>query len=353
MKNSRQKLVKANRQFSRKSKPFLLKAVISILGPVKEASFEGPLDSILIIAQEKLGDAILLTPLIGNLRRARPELQIHIVTFSSVYEFFRNDSNVDAVYRGKKQYISYYKEMRDRRFDLLFNTKDHASFTGLYQSRLLPARHRVGISHPFNKGYFHHTLDFDYHRHVVEKNVALLDYLDIPYKKEDCRPYLPTGPLTEGVSSFSYVNDESVMGINLSAGEKEREWPLDKWKEFLNKVRSPVMVFTMPDRLEDKYKLTETFDHVINTPRTRSIYDVGRLMQHVDYLVTPDTSLVHLASCYSIPTVALYGSDPEQYERFYPYLVPHRQIRSTSKCVADIDVSEVLTAVKSLMDETR
>jgi ADP-heptose:LPS heptosyltransferase len=353
MKNSRQKLVKANRQFSRKSKPFLLKAVISILGPIEEALFEGPLDSILIIAQEKLGDAILLTPLIGNLRRARPELQIHIVTFSSVYEFFRNDSNVDAVYRGKKHYVSYYKSMRDRRFDLLFNTKDHASFTGLYQSRLLPARHRVGISHPFNKGYFHHTLDFDYHRHVVEKNIALLDYLNIPYEEEDCRPYLPEGPITEAIKHFSFTSDGRIVGVNLSAGDAEREWPLDKWKAFIEKVQSPVIVFAMPDRLEDKHKLTDTFNNVINTPQTRSIYDVGRMMQYLDYLITPDTSLVHLASCYSIPTVALYGSDPEQYERFYPYLVPHRQVRSSSDRIADISVSEVVTAMESLMDETR
>jgi ADP-heptose:LPS heptosyltransferase len=315
--------------------------------------FQGNLDSILIIAQEKLGDAILLTPLIGNLRRALPNLQIHVVTFSSVFDFFRNDGNVDAVYRGKNHYISYHKAMKRRRFDVLFNTKDHASFTGLYQSRILPARHRVGISHPFHRGYFHHTLDFDYHRHVVEKNIALLDYLGIPYEEEDCRPYLPEGPLSEEFKDFEPSIERRVTGINLSAGDPEREWPLEKWKDFLGSLRSPVMVFAMPDRSEDKHELVRTFDHVMMTPPTRSIYDVGRLMQHLDYLVTPDTSLVHLASCYSIPTVALYGADPEQIERFYPYLVPHRMVRSPGERVADIAVSDVVEATESLMDEVK
>ena len=230
MKSSQKRLAEANRFVSRRFKPFLLRCVLFLMGRVEEDVFDGSLGSIVIIAQEKLGDAILLTPLIGNLRKALPSLEIHVVTFSTVYDFFMNDKNVDVVYRGKNHYWSYYKAMRNRRFDVLFNAKDHASFTGLYQSRILPARHRVGISHPYHDGYFHHTLEFDYHHHVVEKNMALLDYLGIAYAEEDCRPYFPDGPVSPDIENFLPVVEDRVMGINLSAGDRRREWPLEKWK---------------------------------------------------------------------------------------------------------------------------
>jgi ADP-heptose:LPS heptosyltransferase len=326
--------------------------ILSLFGTAdKKEQFDGKLKSIVILAQEKLGDAILLTPLLRILRRTVPDLSIHVVTYSSVYTFFERDPNVDVVHRGKNHYWSLYKAMRHRRFDLLYNTKDHPSFTFLYQSRIIPARHRVGIDHPGHEGFFHYAIKTDFHQHIIEKNCALLDYVGIPYVKEDCRPYLPEENVSESVDAFVHrISGMKVVGINLSAGEKNREWPEVKWMRLVESIGQPVMILSMPDRHSEKRRLENTLKAVIPSPQTQSIYEAGRIIEHLDLLVTPDTSLVHAASCYGTKVVGLYRADEVHYKRFYPYLTANRIVISSTNRIEDIPVEEVLKATKEMLN---
>ena len=335
----------------RKAKRLLTLLTLSLFGIAdKKEKFDGKLRSIVILAQEKLGDAILLTPLLRILRRAVPNLSIHVVTYSSVHTFFERDPNVDVVHRGKNHYWSLYKAMRHGKFDLLYNTKDHPSFTFLYQSRIIPARHRVGIDHPGHDGFYNYSIEVNFHQHIIEKNCSVLDYIGIPYTKEDCRPYLPEGNVPESVDAFiNQISDRKVIGINLSAGEKTREWPEEKWLRLVESIGRSVIILSMPDRHSEKQRLENTLKEVIPSPQTQSIYEAGRIIEHLDLLVTPDTSLVHVASCYETKVVGLYRADEVHYKRFYPYLTPNSIVISPTNRIEDIPVDEVIKATKEML----
>lgn len=313
--------------------------------------FDGELRSVVILAQEKIGDAILLTPLFKMLRRTLPRVKISVVVFSPIASFFERDPNVDVVYRVKENYLAYFRTILKQKFDLLFCPKDHPSFTFLYQSRLIPARHRVGIYHPYHEGYFHHQIRLDFHQHVIEKNCALLAYLGISYSPADCRPYLPEEEVSPAVRDFvSQISGKFVVGINLCAGEKDREWSLSRWEEFLRQMKQPTVVFSTPDRESDKRRLEESFPFVLKSPQTGSIYEAGQIIRHLKLLVSPDTSLIHVASCYDTPVVGLYRSFSIHLDRFYPYLVPNRIIVSPTHRIEDIPVEQVVQAVEEMLD---
>lgn len=336
-----------------KAKRLLIKLMLLILRPVKsKEKFEGPLESIIIIAQEKIGDAILLTPLLKNLKRLFPKIEIHIVAVSPIFPFFENDPNVDIVHKVKQNYWAYFKSIRKKKFDILFSSKDHPSFTFLYQSRIIPARYRIGIFHPYHKGFFHHLIRLDFYQHIIEKNIAIFKFLDISITQEECRPYLPEGNISEEIKSFaSKISKLKCIGINLSAGEKDREWSLQKWMEFLKEIDENVIIFATQDRTEDKQKLENLFEHVINSPATKSIFEAGHILQHLKLLISPDTALIHIASCFNISVVGLYRAQVEHVTRFYPYLIPNKTIVSSTRRIEDISVSQVVEAVKLMTDK--
>ena len=62
-------------------------------------------ESIVILARECYGDCIMLTPLIGTLKKEYPDLSIFIIAFSQIiFDFFSADTNVTAVYHAKKKH---------------------------------------------------------------------------------------------------------------------------------------------------------------------------------------------------------------------------------------------------------
>jgi heptosyltransferase III len=331
------------------AKRLLARAVLGLAGPCPFVpAWDGPMRHVIVLAQEKLGDAMLLSPLFRLLKRNRPGVRIHVVVYGSSAAFFRYDPFVDDVLHGKRNYLRFFRDVRRIDADLLYSPKDHASFTFLYQSRLIPARVRVGIAHPQHQGFFHHLLAVDFHRHVALKNCALLDFLGIPYAEEECRPVIPDGPVSPDIERFAAAIEPGTIGINLSAGEPSREWPLDRWIALLDQVRRPAVVLSMPARREDKARLEAASRWAKPSPATASIFEVGALVKRLGLLVTPDTSLIHVASALQIPVVGLYRVDPVHLGRFAPFRVPHRQVLSETSLVAEIPVHAVLSAVREL-----
>jgi heptosyltransferase-3 len=340
------------RRVERRAKRLLWKTILHLVGRAKPRSaFKGSLKSIVILAQEKLGDAILLTPLIGMLKKSIPDLQIDVVTYGLNFWFFELDPNVAMVLRGKRNYIKYFKTLKSRKYDLLFSTKDHPSFTFLYQARLIPARYRVGIQHPVHRGFFNHLIPVDFHMHVVEKNCALLDFLGIPRPSRDLRPYLPAAPVRKEIQSFAQsLRGKDIIGINLSAGSADREWPVEKWEFLLEEIRKPVTVLAMPNRIHDKKRLESRFSRVLASPDTKSIFEAGEILHRLRLLISPDTAMVHAASCFNVPVVGLYKADIVHLERFHPYGIRYRMAVSKTGRVSDIPVQNVLQAVQEILN---
>lgn len=347
----KRKRIEIIRDWRRRAKYLLIQLMLFILRPLKQIQdFEGELESIIILAQEKIGDAILLTPLFKNLKRNFPGIEIHVVALSPVYFFYENDPNVDVVHKVKQNYFSYFREIRKKKFDLLFSTKDHPSFTFLYQSRIIAAKFRIGIAHPYHRGFFNYQIPIDFHQHIVEKNCALLKFLGINYTEEDCRPYLPENGLSNNLRSFNEeISALNCIGINLSAGEKDREWQVQKWKKFLEKVNHPMIVFATGSKIAVKEELERSFEHVIKSPVTKDIFEAASIIRHLSLLISPDTALIHVASCFSLKVVGLYRSQVIHMSRFYPYLTPHELVVSSTNRVADISVEEVIRAAEKML----
>lgn len=342
--------------FLRNIKKLLVNLFLLFLPKVeKKTNLKKLPKSIVILAQERLGDSILLTPLLKNLKKKIPDVQISLVVFSKdSFNFFVDDKNVDKLFYLKKNYLKYLIEIRKKNFDLLFSTKDHFSFTFLIITSLINAKFKVGIAHKNHKNFFNHLIDFDFYEHIIEKNCALLKFLNLPMDKSNCRPYLlRTGKVKNEIITFAEteLKNKKIMGINLSAGEISREWSTQKWREFISEIDMPVIIFSMPNRANDKKILEELFINVIHSPKTSSIYDAAFLIEKLSILITPDTSLIHIASAYNVPVVGLYRNNPLHYKRFYPYLVRHQKVISETGDIENISVNAVVSAFNKVVKD--
>ncbi len=350
-----QNLKNKKADFLRNIKKVLVKIFFFFIPkPTKIDCLDSLPKSIVILAQERLGDSILLTPLLKKLKQTLPNSEITVIVVSDdSYNFFLGDQNINHLIYAKQNYVKNLIKIRRQKYDLLFNTKDHLSFTFVILTAFIKARTKVGIYHKYHQNIYNYLLEISFHEHIVVKNCALLKFLKLDINEKDCRPYiLEHQKVNREIIDFSdnQIATKKVIGINLSAGDVSREWSVDKWKDLLSKINMEIIVFSMPKRIKDKYYLEENLKNVIESPETPSINDVAYLMKKLKLIITPDTSLMHIASCYKIPVICLYRNNPLHHKRFYPYLTPHAKIISQTENIEDISVDEVVKTYKSIAD---
>lgn len=323
--------------------------------PLLQAPYTGPVNSVIILAQEKYGDAILLTPLLKQLKWHYPDCAVHVVTFSrATYTFFQSDRNIDRLHFTRSSNAwPYYWQLLSRRFDILFNTKDHPSTSFLVQSILVRARSRAGIDCEYHRGIYDYLIDLDFHTPVALKNCGLLDILGKPVQHNECRPYLPQKPVSETVQAFlGSIAEHTATGINISAGGPTRYWTEENWKKLVGAFPGETfMVFSAPGDRKQKQRLELQCPNITASPDTENLYEVGLLTDKLKLLVTPDTAMVHVASCRNTPLVGLYGIAQQDQSRFGPFMVPCRIVISATALVADIPLTEVIEAVKAMIGQ--
>ena len=319
-----------------------------------DVPFSGPFRSIAILAQEKLGDSILLTPLLKNLREEFPDLAIHIITFTRASSnFFKTDQNITAVHLAKNHPIHYFREVLSQEFDLLFNTKDHPSTNFLLQTALIRARYKVGHDSEFHRGLYDHLIAMDFHSHIAMKNCALLTVLGFPATPEQCRPSLPIMPISDTIRKFlQKIQYETIIGINLSAGQPNRKWQENNWISLLEMFPGKrFVVLCSPEDQEEKLRIEQHCNQVMPSPPTRNLYEAGLIIAALKLLITPDTSLIHVASCSNTPVIGLYRKAMQDISRFGPLLIPYEIVISETGEVCDINVKMVSSALRKALHE--
>jgi ADP-heptose:LPS heptosyltransferase len=323
-----------------------------IYGPVKTASFmQKSVHSAVILTQERYGDIIVTTPLFKLLKQIFPAIEITVIGVTHIIEFLEPDGNVDFVCNIKHADRQTKRRVFSKEYDLLFNTKDHASVTFLLLTARLNARYKVGIYHKRHNGFFHHLLRLEDAIPTIEKNTAILSYLGYKVNKQDLKPYLPEGEVSDKIRNFIKNNlDKRIIGINLSASNKSKEWGPARWEEFLEDLREDILIISTGDLAEVKLHFEQTYANVISSPPTATIYDVGYLVKNLHMLITPDTSLVHIASCYNTPVLALYRIERDL-KKFLPLSDKNEVIVAPDGIMNNILPEKVLDSYKILLSK--
>ena len=316
-------------------------------------SFAGVPKSIVILVSERYGDTILLTPLIKQLRKLFPDVVLHAITFrKSSFDFLQRDRNIDRVFYAKANYGTYVLEVLSRKYDILFNPKDSLSFNFLFQSYLIRARFKVAFRHEYHEGLYDCLLDLDYYHHVSVRNCFFLNiFSSCQDRSLPCRPYVPPMKVSEEIQNFlRHMPASRYIGINISAGNGARYWNREKWIALMRSfVGETFIVFCAPKDLKQKAAMEAQCGNVLATPVTKNLYEVAMLVRNLKFLVTPDTSLVHVAACYNTPLVGLYRNRFDDRTRFQPLSDNYELVISPTLNIKDIAVGDVVSALYAML----
>jgi heptosyltransferase-2 len=280
---------------------------------------------ILIIRTDRLGDVILSTPVIKNLRNCFPEAHIAFICRPYTKRILEGNPYLNEVivydkYRTHKKVwpsIKFALDLRKKKFDwalILHPTNRVHIFTffagiplrigwdkkmGWLLTKKLPQAKQEGA------------------RHELEYTLDILRTLGL--KADDKTTYFPINKEAQKrvgalLKEFGLRDEEKLIVIHPSASCPSKRWPQEHFLEliklFEEKKGFKIAVVTSEEEKSFGQKLVED-NRILDLRGKLDILELASLLQQASLFVSNDSGPVHIAANFKIPVISIFGrKDP-------------------------------------------
>lgn len=322
---------------------------------------------VLFIRPEKLGDMVISLPVFHHLKGRHPHLQLYTISSPRNAAIIRDDKNITGnfLYTKRPRHdIAMVRQVRRLGVDVVVDMVCDDSVTALFLTQYCsPGAWRIGLGKDRHQKYY----DFNYRyrtddsSHVIDNTLKLLTAFGIDTKGLDAHipPTIPDAYFASADDFIASLNGSApggVIGLNISAGRPTRVWPGEKNSELLRRLlemypRCRVVISSDPTERDRAEALAAQFASRVDAlPPGLNLLEVSAIISRMKMLITPDTSLVHIARSFRVPVVGLYTQFGKNFRLWRPYNQPTGAVISGNDyTIFDIEVEDVLRAVIELL----
>ncbi len=267
---------------------------------------------VLIIQTAFLGDVILATPIIANLKLKFPQAEIDFLVKKGNEELLNNHPDLREVFtfdkkKKRSEILRLIQLFRKNQYDLVINLHRFAS-SGLL-TVLSGAKRKIGFQkNPFSflysKAYPH---QMDQGLHEVDRNLNLISDLLIPTVR---RPALY--PKDSDLKSVEEFLKQAYYCLAPASVWFTKQAPEVVWVQLmkqLNESGASIYLIGGPDdkNLLDKIIETSTVN-AVNLAGKLSIMQSAALMKGATRAFVNDSGPLHIASAMNTPVTAFFCS---------------------------------------------
>lgn len=314
----------------------------------------------LFIRQDRIGDVLVSTPIFRSLHRHYPNALIDILLSNNNSFVLDNTKIVRRKWIYKKKFDSMVRliaELRREKYDFVIDLMDNPSATSTVLLLVAGGKWNVGLSKE-NAFVYDLVVPLLSRKdvHIVDRLAELLKVFKIDPEVEELRVHYDISPenMKAAERDLSPYKEKysRIIGINISAGSENRFWGIDNYRSLIEKLRKfdekigVIILFKGGDEgnareITDDY----SFAHLVPT----ATFDYfAAILSKLDFLITPDTSAVHLASAFQIPAVVLYVQSNKDLRIWDPYKSPAKCVVTATDELRTIPIEEVFSACKEL-----
>ena len=276
---------------------------------------------ILVLRFSSIGDIVLTTPVVRQLKTQLPGAQVHVATKPGFAKLFEASPYVDKLHLLSGSLGELVRELRAERFDFIVDLHNNL------RTRLIRLQLPGVPGRAFDKLNWQKYLlvRFKINRmppvHIVERYRAAaaplgirddgkgLDYFIPPSQEVDLATELPAG-----FRPWEYV------AVAIGAQHATKRLPVEKLIELVqNLAPRPVVLLGGPE--------DESTGHVIELAASGlifngcgqfSLHQSASLVRQAQFVVSHDTGLMHIAAAFKKEIYSVWGNTVPQFG-MYPY----------------------------------
>ena len=306
---------------------------------------------ILAIKLRALGDTVLMTAPLTELRKAYPNAELHVAVEKRWAPILENFPGIDRIWTYERHADKTARaraaarmaiRMREEGFDCVVNF--HASPSSAMISRATGARVRSIHFHGHKDKNLYSTVTVPGKgvlKPAIERDMDAIRALGIDVPEGQLPViHLKQSEVFQAVARMQrdLTLPEPVMGMSLAASRPSKSWPIERFAElaiaWCRKEKGSVFAIAGPDEGAILQKFVSHVDavleQVIENPQERrairtriqienslNIRQLAALLSRFAVFVGNDSGPKHMAIAVNTPTVTLFG--PEDPYEWHPY----------------------------------
>jgi len=307
---------------------------------------------IAIIQLGRIGDLVLLTSAIKPIKNKFPNSKIYFIVGKSNYFVLENNPDVEKILildKNPLKLIPFLIKFKTIKFDYYIDPKDHFSTESNLLARIANAKIKIGFndknrnSKSFDIGI---ASDFENKNlHFVERIGNILKHIGIYSDENILRPSIFIDVAHQKIVNDFLQNKDisNFILLNISASSETRMWLPEKWIALINAIKDrKIIIFSAPHHSDTVAEICSKTNAIHFPPSKLMIISV--LISKSDLVISPDTSVIHIASAFDIPVISLVGNISNNVVKFYPLSTKKEVILTKSKddFVNTIEIEDVL-----------
>jgi lipopolysaccharide heptosyltransferase II len=269
---------------------------------------------ILCIKPRGIGDIVLSTIILDDLRKTFPSTEIHYLVETFAKDALANNPLVNKVHTMQKTEFVFKVafRLRKEKFDLIIDLWSNPRSAQI--TFLTHAKYRVGFSYR-GRRYAYNILGTSEkgEHHAAEHNLELLKALGIEITSKRIHFYVndDDNAWAKAFINENVINEKKVIGIVPSGGWASKRCDASKWVEICNAIKERYDVLFLilwgpGDESDANFIKNNLLKDSVLIPEVK-IGTLSALIKNCDLVIANDSGPMHISAALGIPTLGIFG----------------------------------------------
>jgi ADP-heptose:LPS heptosyltransferase len=316
----------------------------------KERNFdERDVKKVLFLRYDRIGDMIITTPVFRELKLFDPAIQISVLASKTNQSVLEGNPYIDNIYLNhKNRFFNDLKTLfvlRKKKFDACIEFDHSVIPHAILRLNIINPKiiisvfktGRYGVKGSELKLYDFYTKKKQnlHFRDIcletlspfgIKPNSNHYDLFYKDYQKQKAREFI------------GKFDDKFLIGINLKGAVKGKKIEYEDLEKICLRLYEAhndiqIIILSEPNNFQNISKkiFKMGLNYVVVSYKTHKISDVAALISQLHLVVTPDTSIVHIASTFNKPVITIHENNKDSYDLFAPTSKLNRTVFSESK----------------------
>ena len=277
---------------------------------------ENDIKSILFLRYDgKIGDMVVNSLMFREIKKVYPDIKIGVVARGAAIDIIKDNPNVNKIYeyyKDRKKIKDLALKIKEEKYDLLIDFSEMLRVNQMMLINLCGARINIGLDRKDWKLFdlsIESGKDFKWTEHITKRYLAYLIKLGL--KKENINIsydiYLKDEIKYEDF--FNEIKESKKLILNPYGASKHKSFNIENLENIITYLKDKDIAIILV-YFGDKYKelefLEKKYKYVYIPKKIESILDTAILIKKSDYVISPDTSIVHIASAFNKKMITVY-----------------------------------------------